>query len=87
MYRIASEALHNVAKHAQATECVVNLEFENDHLTLSVTDNGQSLPPDIVAGVGLHSMKERAAELGGTLTMQIQTNGGTQVVAQIPLTT
>jgi signal transduction histidine kinase len=85
VYRIASEAMHNVVKHAQATECVVELEMADDHLTLSVTDNGQSLPPEHNTGVGFYSMKERAAELGGTLTIQSKTNGGTQVVAQLPL--
>jgi signal transduction histidine kinase len=85
VYRIASEALHNVVKHAQATACVIEFEIANGHLTLSVTDNGKNLPAEHHTGVGIASMKERAAELGGTLTIQPHMNGGTQVVAQLPL--
>ncbi len=85
VFRIASEAIHNVTKHARATECVVRLEATDGLLRLSVTDNGVGLPEDVRAGVGTFSARERAAELGGTLVVQAAPNGGTCVVGEFPL--
>jgi len=85
VYRIASEAIHNVVKHAHATTCVVSIEIGDRSLTLSVTDNGTSLPHQHTVGVGLHSMQERVAELGGTLAVQSCESGGTCLVAQLPI--
>jgi len=86
VYRVASEAIHNVIKHAQAaTRCEVSLEVSNQQLTLSVKDNGQSLPAQINSGVGFQSMKERVAELGGTLSIQSAEAGGTCVLARLPI--
>ncbi len=85
VYRIASEALHNVIKHAQATTCQIHLEVDGGCLVLKVIDDGISLPPNIQTGIGISSMKERAAELGGTLTVQPGEPSGTCVFARIPL--
>jgi signal transduction histidine kinase len=85
VYRIASEAVHNVVKHAQATACVVCLEVAEGRLNLSVTDNGQGFPEKLNAGVGLYSMKERAAEVGGTFSIQPGPDGGLRVTASLPL--
>lgn len=85
VYRIASEALHNVVKHAQATICQIYIEVDGGCLILMVIDNGKSLSPNAQAGIGTHSMKERAAELGGTLTIQPGESSGTCVLARIPL--
>jgi signal transduction histidine kinase len=84
-YRIASEVLHNVVKHAQASECVVDVEVSDNFLTLSVADNGQGLPQAYTAGVGLASMRERAAELGGSLAVRTCQDGGACVTAHLPL--
>ena len=92
LYRIASEALHNVVRHAHATACVVGLEIAEQQITLTITDNGtdngtrnsDSHPTPYAAGIGLHSMRERAAELNGTLTIQPASPSGTQVIAQLP---
>ena len=85
VYRIASEALHNVVKHAQASACVIQIEAGDGHLRLSVTDNGTSLLQEYTGGVGVSSMKERAVEVGGALVIQPHTGGGTQVIAQFPI--
>ncbi len=85
VYRIASEALHNVVKHAQATACHIDIEVYGGCLVLRVSDDGKSIAADAQAGVGLISMKERAAELGGTLTVRPIEPSGTCVVARIPL--
>jgi signal transduction histidine kinase len=86
LYRIASEALHNVVRHANATQCRVCLQIHENQITLSITDNGTSPPDHYTAGIGLHSMRERAEELSGSLTIQPGEQGGTQVIAQLPIT-
>ncbi|HEY3227990.1 MAG TPA: sensor histidine kinase [Roseiflexaceae bacterium] len=83
-YRIALEALNNVAKHAAARTCVISLGVGNG-LHLDIRDNGCGLPPDRHAGVGLTSMCERAAELGGKCEIGPAPGGGTSVVAWLPL--
>ncbi|MDQ2996546.1 MAG: GAF domain-containing sensor histidine kinase [Chloroflexota bacterium] len=84
VYRIAAEAVQNVAKHAQASSCAISVVLSKSMLALQVADNGAGVPADYVAGVGLHSMRERAAELGGQLTIEPMPGGGTCVLATIP---
>jgi two-component system, NarL family, sensor kinase len=84
VYRIAAEAVQNVAKHAGASTCAITLVLGENMLTLLVVDNGVGLPAKSVAGVGLVSMRERATELGGTLAVEPMLSGGTRVVATIP---
>ena len=83
-YRIVLEALTNVARHAHANTCLVRLIL-SDMLTIEVFDDGQGLPTEHHVGVGLASMGERAAELGGTSVITTGTTGGTRVLAQLPL--
>ncbi|MDP8939206.1 MAG: histidine kinase, partial [Actinomycetota bacterium] len=64
-YRIAHEAMTNVVRHAGANECAVRIALEDDTLSLDVTDNGRGVGAECGTGVGLHSMRERAEELGG----------------------
>lgn len=89
VFRIAQEALTNVAKHAQATQVVINLGVYEDWLLLTLTDNGTGIKPANNAqshhGFGIPGMAERAAVLGGTLTLQTAPLGGTQVSLRIPL--
>ncbi len=85
VYRIASEAIHNVVKHAQATACEVQIEVRNDSLVLRVIDNGKGISGSDPEGVGLRSMRERALELGGNLTVEPHEPAGTCLTAQIPL--
>jgi signal transduction histidine kinase len=84
IFRIASEAIQNVIKHAQATECEVRIDTGNGQLILSVTDDGKSISHQPNVGVGLHSMRERVAELGGVLSVQACEGSGTCLVAQLP---
>ncbi|MBI5034046.1 MAG: hypothetical protein HZB51_26285 [Chloroflexi bacterium] len=83
-YRIASEAMTNAARHAQAQHCEVRISL-SDVLQIEITDDGVGIPSTHRTGVGLTSMRERAAELGGTLQVQNVDRGGTQVVARLPL--
>ncbi|MEP7332816.1 MAG: sensor histidine kinase [Terracoccus sp.] len=84
-YRIALEAIQNVANHAQAQFCVLHLSHDEQGLTLQVADNGCGIPSFHPIGLGLQSMTERANELGGTLTVQPRPHGpGTLVRAVLP---
>lgn len=83
-YRIAQEALTNVARHAQAQTCLIRLALRDD-LHLEIKDDGIGLPPQYQAGVGLRSMRERAAEVGGTCAAETLKNGGVRILARLPL--
>jgi signal transduction histidine kinase len=84
-YRILTEAITNVIRHAQAQTCQVHLTV-NEQLTLTVMDDGIGLPPALPTGVGFLSMRERAEELGGTFKV-ISNEGQTLVTAVLPLPT
>ena len=83
-YRIVQEALENVSKHARARQCAIRFANQ-DGLQIEIRDDGSGLPPDITPGVGLRSMRERAEELGGSLTIESGTNGGTRLLACLPI--
>jgi signal transduction histidine kinase len=84
-YRIASEAMANVAKHASARSCRVELARDpGGALVVTVADDGRGIAPDAPAGVGLVSLRERAAELGGRCTVECPASGGTVVRAVLP---
>jgi signal transduction histidine kinase len=89
-YRIATEAITNVIKHANATRCVVAIQTSEvsetpEVLRISVADDGIGIDPSHPVGVGLRSMRERAEELGGTLTIESEADKGTRVAARLPL--
>ncbi|MGR6965074.1 sensor histidine kinase [Geodermatophilus sp. URMC 61] len=84
-YRIASEALANVARHASATRVRVTLARDDEGaLVVTVADDGVGIAPGAPAGVGLVSLRERAAELGGRSTVECPSTGGTVVRAVLP---
>jgi Histidine kinase-, DNA gyrase B-, and HSP90-like ATPase len=85
VYRIAEEALTNVVRHAKARSCLVRLSVGDD-LCLEIVDDGLGLPIDRPVGVGLTSIRERAAELGGVCLVESIPSGGTRVIAHLPLT-
>ena len=75
LYRLTQEALHNVYKHARATHVSVLLERRDHRIVLVVEDNGcgfaiDDVSPEPVASLGLVSMRERAALVGGELTIE-----------------
>jgi signal transduction histidine kinase len=80
-YRIVVEALNNAVKHSGANLIEVHLAM-GDELCIEVTDNGD--PGEWPPGVGLLSMTERAAEIGGRCTAGPTPTGG-QVLATLPL--
>lgn len=85
-YRIICEALTNVARHARTDTCAVRIRI-GAGLELEVMDDGLGLPKASRFGVGLGSMRERAAELGGTCTIEPRRPRGTLVRAVLPVAT
>jgi signal transduction histidine kinase len=85
-YRIVLEALSNVVRHARARNCIVSLTLDEvaGTLCLEVEDDGRGMGEDRGTGVGLSSMRERAAELGGTLAIEAMSPSGTRVRARLP---
>jgi len=83
VYRIVSEALTNVLRHAAARACTVRLAVEPSELVVTVTDDGAGFAPGS-HGVGLASMRERAEEMGGTCTVSPGPGSGTVVRAWVP---
>ena len=84
-YRIVQEALTNVSRHARASACTVRLACADGRaLTIEVTDDGVGLPETPGGGVGLSSMRERAAELGGECEIVRSWPSGTRVFARLP---
>jgi nitrate/nitrite-specific signal transduction histidine kinase len=81
LYRIAQEALNNVAKHAGANKIAVGLYFEPDRVELSVQDDGRGFDPADVSPdrLGLGIMRERAESIGATLNIDTKPGRGTQV--------
>jgi PAS domain S-box-containing protein len=88
VYRIAQEALHNVVKHAKASQVLVRLTTEGENFTLTVRDNGVGFDRSKVpAGhLGLGTMGQRAAALGGEYAVESTPGAGTTVTVRLPLT-
>ncbi len=84
VYRITQEALTNIARHAQAQSCAVQLAV-NEDVALEIVDDGVGIPAEREAGVGLSSMRERASELGGSCVVESMPEGGTRVLVHLPL--
>jgi two-component system, NarL family, sensor kinase len=83
-YRIVLEAVTNVVRHAQARMCHIRLHV-SDGLVVEVIDDGHGLPIQYVMGVGISSMRERAAELGGTWRIESNREVGTHILVRLPL--
>lgn len=86
-FRIVSEALTNVVRHARATRATVVLRRAATSLEVEVADDGRGIDADVAAGVGTLSVRERAAELGGRTTVSCPPAGGTVVAASLPIHT
>lgn len=86
IFRIAQEALSNIARHARATAVSLKLTTIADTVTLTIQDDGQGFDP-IVAhdGMGLGNMTRRAEKAGGNLTIESRKGNGCTIQAAIPL--
>jgi signal transduction histidine kinase len=93
LYRVAQEALHNVARHARATRVDVHLRCIPEFVALTVRDNGVGFDTAqatsavaVHRGLGLANMQERMLDVGGRLTVESQISCGTTVLAEVGLT-
>ena len=91
IFRIIQESLNNIIKHAQATHVNIHLHYEPKQVRISVFDNGVGFDREQVRqkgtnrpSLGLAGMEERAALLGGSVTVQSRPGYGTEVEAVIP---
>jgi two-component system, NarL family, sensor histidine kinase UhpB len=94
LFRIAQEALTNVAKHAQAQRATVSLKFDADPIELCIEDDGIGMTTEQIhrgwarhQGWGLAGIQERAALSGGTLQIDSAPGRGTRLTVRIPLVT
>jgi signal transduction histidine kinase len=87
LLRIAQEALHNIKKHARAQNVNITLSYMPDVLALDVADDGMGFDAARLKGrgFGLTSMRERAEELGGELTIESEPGKGTKIAVLIPI--
>jgi signal transduction histidine kinase len=86
LYRIAQEALQNAAKHSGANAVGLRLRFDKDNVTLEIEDNGRGFDPAAQhpGHLGLHSMRERAIQLGGRLDIESNPNSYTRIRVRLP---
>lgn len=89
LFRIAQEALTNVARHAQADEVAVRLQSTAQEVRLTLADDGIGFDPENVvnagalSGWGLRIMRERAATVGGTFQVESTPGAGTRVIVEV----
>lgn len=83
-YRIVTESVANAVRHGQPSHCVVVLRTSDAWLHITIADDGAGVADDATPGVGLATMRERAAEVGGSFEMQTGP-AGTTITARLPL--
>ena len=79
LLRIIQEALTNARRHSEAKRVSVSLEMDGGDLLVEVADDGRGFGPETPPGVGLGSMRERAALIGGELEIESEVERGTTV--------
>jgi PAS domain S-box-containing protein len=83
--RVIQEALTNARRHAKAKKISVDLRMDGDDLVAEVSDDGGGVGPEATPGVGMGSMRERAALLGGEIEIESEAGRGTSVELRVPL--
>ena len=86
LYRIAQEVLNNILKHAQANKVTIHLGRDRQKVILEITDDGIGFEPTTIqgnSGLGLAGMEERAALLGGQLSVNSKPGEGTRVRVEV----
>lgn len=83
--RVIQEALTNARRHSGARRITVRLRMEGKDLLAEVSDDGAGFGPEVPPGVGLGSMRERAALVGGNLEIESEEGHGTTVRLRVPL--
>ena len=88
LFRIAQEALNNVAKHAQASQVQLLVDAEENHMTLTVRDDGKGFDSSAIEAratrLGMTTMQERVIAAGGSLEIESEPGKGTTLKARVP---
>ena len=88
IFRIVQEALHNAVKHAHATHLKVEMDYQPGSFLLTVSDDGTGFSPEALessqTGIGLKSMQNRAALIGGKFSIHSSKKYGTSITIELP---
>jgi signal transduction histidine kinase len=86
LYRVGQEALHNIVRHARASTVSIRLTEREDEVTLEIEDDGRGFDPSAAfpGHLGLRSMRERIAKVGGTLALESTISKGTSIRVRVP---
>jgi signal transduction histidine kinase len=85
---MAQEAISNGIRHGNPTVVTVTLRWEPPNLILQIKDNGSGIPTTRLEkseGIGLRSMRERAAQIGAKLVFQTGASRGTRIIVTVPI--
>jgi len=86
LLRISQEAMHNINKHAQAKKVNITFSYMEDLFVMDIADDGLGFEPSkIKNGFGMKTMRDRAEELSGTLTIESEQGIGTAIAVSIPI--
>lgn len=87
LFRVTQEALSNIARHAEAKNVEIQMEWKKDEVEISLSDDGRGFDVAVAEGkgVGLRSMGERVETLGGSLSVESMPGRGTSLTARIPI--
>jgi signal transduction histidine kinase len=86
IYRVVQEALHNCARHSDATTVRIRVDQKEDRLALIVQDDGQGFDVRQMKGLGLLGIQERVTRLGGKSSVHSRLGGGTILSVELPFT-
>jgi signal transduction histidine kinase len=91
LYRVIQELLNNIVKHAEARSIRITMQYDADHLAISVEDNGKGFNPEELqpkdgVGIGLRNIRNRISMIHGTVSIQSIKDQGTTVCIQLPKT-
>jgi signal transduction histidine kinase len=87
LFRVAQEALTNVARHARATRVGLTLSYLGDVVLLDIRDDGTGMKDQDGRGFGLNSMRQRIRTVGGTMEIESTPGEGTAICASVPAIT
>ena len=85
LFLTVKEALHNIVKHARATEAWLRIRTDDHRLTIVVEDNGRGIAESATAGDGTANMQQRIASIGGALERTSEPGKGTHISLSLPL--
>jgi two-component system sensor histidine kinase UhpB len=86
LFRIAQEALTNVARHAAATRVVIRMDQQGERILLAIEDNGHGLPAEPHGGgMGLIGMRARARSAGGDVSIRSRPGHGVLIEVRVPV--